>query len=67
MTALIIGLGNPHRGDDAIGIEVARRIAAQAPDVRVVETDDPSERLDLWAGAETAVVVDAMVSRGAPG
>ncbi|MFC6238158.1 hydrogenase maturation protease [Longivirga aurantiaca] len=68
MTGLIIGLGNAARGDDAIGVEVARRIAAQGLDgVEVAETDDPTGLLDLWAGAESAVVVDAMVSHGSPG
>ena len=68
MTALLIGLGNVDRGDDAVGIEVARRVAAlDRAGVDVVETSDPTALLDLWTDAERVVVVDAMVSHRAPG
>ena len=68
MTVLLIGLGNPDRGDDGIGVEVARRVAALAPQgVDVLEVDDPSSLLDTWAGAGHVVVVDAMTSGRAPG
>ena len=68
MTALLIGLGNPDRGDDGIGVEVARRVAALAPQgVDVLEVEDPSSLLDTWAGAGHVVVVDAMTSGRAPG
>ena len=33
MTALLIGLGNLHRGDDGVGIEVARRAVTRGPPV----------------------------------
>lgn len=68
MTALLIGLGSTFRGDDAIGIEVAQRVAQRDPEgVTVVEVDDPATLLDVWADAEHVVVVDAMVSGRAPG
>ena len=68
MTRLVVGLGNADRGDDAVGLDVARRVLALSPaDVDVVTTDDPAALLDLWAGADDVVVVDAVVSRGEPG
>lgn len=63
MNRLVIGLGNPDRGDDAVGVEVANRVRALGPSgVDVVVTDDPASLLDLWAGVDDVVVVDAMVS-----
>ena len=68
MTSLVIGLGNVDRGDDAVGIEVARRVGELAPaGVVVVETDDPSSLLEVWEGSERVVVVDAMRSNRATG
>ena len=64
---LVIGLGNPDRGDDAVGVKVARLVAAERLDVRVVELDDPSEALDAWAPEDTVVVADAVSSGGDPG
>jgi hydrogenase maturation protease len=64
--ALVVGLGTAH-GDDAIGIQVARRIAATAAGVDVVESDDPAGLLDLWAGRRLVIVVDAVVSGAEPG
>jgi hydrogenase maturation protease len=65
--AIVIGIGNPDRGDDAVGVEVARRVAAERPDVCVLEFDDPSEALDVWAPEDAVVVVDAMSAGGYPG
>ena len=31
MSTLVIGVGNPDRGDDAAGLEVARRLREAAP------------------------------------
>ncbi len=64
---LVIGLGNPDRGDDAVGVQVARLVAAERLDVRAIELDDPSEALDAWAPEDTVVVADAVSSGGNPG
>ena len=62
---LLIGLGNDARGDDAAGLEVARRLRG-APGVHVMELGgDPLALLDAWDGASSVVVVDAVRS-GAP-
>jgi len=67
LQALVIGLGNPDRGDDAVGVEVARLVAAERLDVTVLEFDDPSEAIDAWEPADTVVVADAVSSGGHPG
>jgi hydrogenase maturation protease len=68
MTTLVIGLGSVERGDDAVGPEVARAVAAGVlPEVRVIEHVDPTALLDLWAGHDLGVVVDAVCSNGAAG
>jgi len=64
----VIGVGNPDRGDDAAGREVARRLRLECPqDVTVMECEGILDTLlDAWRGAERAVVVDA-VTGPAPG
>ena len=66
--ALVIGLGNPDRGDDAVGHTVARRVAAlRLPGIQVVEREDPTSLIDLWGDRDLAVVVDAVSSNRVPG
>ncbi len=62
---LVIGLGSPARGDDAVGPAVARAVAARLPGVAVVDHEDPTGLLDVWAGHSPVVLVDAVRS-GAP-
>jgi hydrogenase maturation protease len=65
---LVIGLGSPDRGDDAVGPEVARRVAGLSlPGVTVVEHEDPTGLIDLWGSADLVVVVDAVRSGAMPG
>ena len=65
--ALVIGLGNPDRGDDAVGLHVARQVAALGmPGVAVMEAEgDTLALLDRWAGATRVLVVDAAMMRAA--
>lgn len=63
---LIIGCGNPDRGDDAAGILVARRLRQLGLDA-LEHTGDGFALLDLWDGREEVILVDAMVSGGSPG
>jgi hydrogenase maturation protease len=60
--AVVIGIGNPFRNDDWIGPAVAAQIEEQRlPGVRVVISDgEPAGLLEAWAGADLAVVVDAI-------
>ncbi|QYB04605.1 hydrogenase maturation protease [Rhodococcus sp. USK10] len=64
MITVVLGLGNDCRRDDGLGPAVAREVAARvAADVRVSASDgDPTRMLDAWAGADLAVLVDAVVS-----
>ena len=58
---VVIGLGNRLRGDDAIGLEVARDLASLRPDLRVVEHDrEPLDLIELWTGAGSALLIDAV-------
>jgi hydrogenase maturation protease len=68
--AVVIGVGNRYRGDDGAGPEVAARLRNSAPPgVEVLEYDgDPAGLLDLWDGADLAVIIDAVRSpNGAAG
>ena len=69
MTTLVIGCGNADRGDDGVGLAVARSVEAAAiPGVRVVTgTSDPASLMELWAGVDQVIVVDAASSGGPPG
>ena len=67
---LVIGIGNPDRGDDAAGLAVARRVRAAATrrDVTVTELiGDQLALLDIWDGVKDVYVIDAVCSGGAPG
>lgn len=60
---LVVGLGSPDRGDDAVGMHVARAVAAREdPRVEVLEHEDPTDLVELWTGRERVVVVDAVCS-----
>jgi hydrogenase maturation protease len=71
MKTLVLGLGNPLLGDDAIGLLVAGRLRerlAGRGDVLVEEEEAGGLRLmERLAGHQCAIVVDAMVSGGQPG
>ena len=63
---LIIGLGNPDRGDDAAGILVARRLRECGIDA-VEHTSTTLDLLDVWAASDRVIVADAVISRAAAG
>ncbi|HQH11439.1 MAG TPA: hydrogenase maturation protease [Candidatus Sumerlaeota bacterium] len=59
---LILGIGNAIRGDDAIGLLLARELAKDPPPettVRELETSG-FEILDTIAGFSTVIIIDAM-------
>lgn len=61
-----IGLGNVFRGDDAAGLEIARRLQTECgrTDV-IVHEGDMTDLLDLMDGCDDVVIFDAVTS-GAP-
>jgi hydrogenase maturation protease len=67
--AVVIGVGNELRGDDAAGLIVARRLRERAGTRAVVLAceADPAELLEAWVGADLAIVVDTVVSGAEPG
>jgi hydrogenase maturation protease len=66
---MLIGYGNPDRGDDAAGLLVVRAVKGSVPaGVEVSEVmGDGFALMEAWAGCSTAVIVDAVVSGAAPG
>lgn len=64
----VIGVGNPYRRDDGAGPAVVAGLRRRRlPTVDLVECDgEPTRLLDLWAGAEVAVVVDAVRTGARP-
>lgn len=62
MTRRLIGIGNPERGDDAAGWEVAGLVTSW--DVARL-TAGSLALIDLWEGDDEVVIVDAMRS-GSP-
>jgi hydrogenase maturation protease len=67
--AVVIGVGNEFRGDDAAGLIVARRLRERVARQAVVLAwgDNPAGLLDVWTGAEHAILVDTVVSGAKPG
>lgn len=66
---LLIGIGNPHRGDDGIGCTVASRLLARKDctlDVRVAN-GEATALMTAWNGCDDVVLVDACRGAGAPG
>ena len=60
---LVIGIGNPDRGDDAAGVLVSRALTT----VRTKELPDCTALLDVWENESHVIVVDAMRSGRTPG
>jgi len=69
-SVVVIGVGNALRHDDAVGLEVARRLRerAGAEGIEVLEQEGEAiALLDMWEQADAVVLVDAARSGSAPG
>jgi len=66
---VVIGVGNPDRGDDGLGRAVARRLKqAGSRGATILESDGAADRLiEAFRGAERVILVDAAQGVGAPG
>jgi hydrogenase maturation protease len=66
---LLIGVGNPDRGDDGAGIAVASRLRARNDCARTVCecTGEATSLLSAWTGFDDVVLVDACRGAGLPG
>jgi hydrogenase maturation protease len=57
----VIGLGNEWRGDDGVGLEVARRLGGR------LLAGEPIGLVDAFEGKDEVVLVDAVSSGAEPG
>ena len=64
MARVLIGIGNPDRGDDAAGWAVADRVTDWTVERRHGGSFDV---VDLWGACDEVVIVDAMRSDAEPG
>jgi hydrogenase maturation protease len=66
---LIIGIGNEYRGDDAVGLIVARLLKERLADSAIVieQSGDGAALMEAWRGAEAVVIIDAATSGATPG
>jgi hydrogenase maturation protease len=66
---LVIGVGNEDRGDDTIGLLVARRLRnLLPPSVTIVEfAGDGAALIELWKGMQIVIVIDAARDQDSPG
>jgi len=66
---LVIGVGNEFRGDDAVGIWIARQLAQSTPPrVAVIEQrGEGADLMDAWEGMEMVLLIDAASSGAKPG
>ena len=66
---LVVGLGNPDRGDDAAGALVANRLAGKVPPGVTVlsRRGDMLSLIEDWTGIAKLICVDAAAPMGAPG
>jgi hydrogenase maturation protease len=66
---LVIGVGNEYRGDDAVGLLVARRVKEFGlKNIKAIEeSGEGAHLIEAWKGAETVIIVDAVSSGSNPG
>jgi hydrogenase maturation protease len=66
---LVVGLGNPDRGDDGVGTIVAEKLMHRLPpDVPILlSSGDMLSLIDDWTGFDALVCVDAAAPMGVPG
>jgi hydrogenase maturation protease len=68
MTALVVALGHPDRGDDAVaGLVAAHLRSDPPPGCEIRSVINPVDLLDAWAGFDPVVVVDAVDAGTQPG
>lgn len=66
---LVVGIGNPDRGDDGIGPLVVRQLIGRVSrDVAIIErSGDALALIDDWEGRDAVILVDAAAPGGTPG
>jgi hydrogenase maturation protein HypF len=66
LAVLVIGCGNPDRGDDAAGILVVRRLRELGVEARE-HAGDGLALIESWSGAERVILVDSVMTGAPPG
>ncbi len=66
---LVIGIGNSMRGDDAAGLEIARKISSRGHGVITVkeESGEAAGLFEAWGGWDSVILLDAVCSGAKPG
>lgn len=66
---LVIGVGNPYRRDDSVGLIVVRKLRAQSPANTIIreESGEGASLIESWQGASAVIIVDAVQSGGKAG
>ncbi len=66
---LIIGVGNPHRGDDAAGLQAVRLLRDMGVDASSLleHSGEGASLMETWKGSGTVILIDAVSSGSAPG
>lgn len=65
---LVIGIGNPWRGDDGIGHAVVDALEGTPGLATAKSHGEPAELMELWQGHDPVILVDAIVTdAAAPG
>jgi hydrogenase maturation protease len=66
---VLIGVGNPFRSDDAVGLAVVHHLLGRVPPGVTLqeESGDGTELLEAWKDAACAILVDAVQSGAPPG
>ena len=61
---LVIGVGNLYRGDDGVGLGVARKLKAGQPPDTIIreESGEGAALIEAWQGASAVIIVDAVQS-----
>ncbi len=60
MPPLVIGIGNPARGDDAAGLRVVEALGLS--DTVVEHDGEPASLIALWEDCDEVVLIDAITS-----
>jgi hydrogenase maturation protease len=62
-------LGNPDRGDDAVGVMVGQRLSGRLSDdvTLLIRSGDVLSLIEDWVGFDALVCVDAAAPMGTPG
>jgi len=71
MKTLVLGLGNPLRRDDGIGLQVVRRVASTLDHRENVDVEEDHRGglrlMERLVGYDRAIIVDAILSGAPPG